>query len=122
MGADNVRMVQDFCAAWSRRDVDEIMGYFTDDAVYHNMPLQPVTGTEAIRQVISGILQQTRWTEWEIRNVAVHGNVVLTERVDRFDLGDRRVDLPVAGVFELRDGRISAWRDYFDLATWMKPS
>jgi limonene-1,2-epoxide hydrolase len=45
---------------------------------------------------------------------------VLTERLDKFVLGGKTVELPVAGVFELKDGKITAWRDYFDMATWTK--
>jgi limonene-1,2-epoxide hydrolase len=42
---------------------------------------------------------------------------VLTERVDRFVFGETPVAVPVMGAFEIRDGKISAWRDYFDLAS-----
>jgi len=53
-------------------------------------------------------------------NVAENGDVVFTERVDRFQMGDKKVELPVAGVFEVRDGKIAAWRDYFDMPTWTR--
>ena len=43
---------------------------------------------------------------------------MFTERVDRFRAGDTWLELPVCGVFEVRDGRITLWRDYFDLATF----
>jgi len=42
----------------------------------------------------------------------------MNERVDRFKIGDKLVAIPVTGVFEVRAGKIAAWRDYFDLATW----
>ena len=58
--------------------------------------------------------------EAEIVHLAAHGNRVFTERVDRFRFGEKRVELPCAGVFEIRDGKIAAWRDYFDLATWQR--
>ena len=48
------------------------------------------------------------------------GNLVLNERTDRFLVGGRWLELPVAGIFELRDGLIVLWRDYFDLDTIMK--
>ena len=48
--------------------------------------------------------------------------MVFTERVDRFRIMGKQVALPVAGVFEIRNGKIAAWRDYFDMQTWMKQS
>ena len=58
---------------------------------------------------------------WEIISIAENGNKVLTERLDEFDLpGGKHVSVPVMGTFEIRDGRIAAWRDYFDLATFTK--
>ena len=52
--------------------------------------------------------------------MAESGDIVFTERVDRFQMGDKKVELPVAGVFEVRDGKIAAWRDYFDMPTWTR--
>ena len=111
-------VVRDFCEAWSRRDVDELLNYFTDDAVYHNMPLDPVHGKDAIRNMLGFFVPPSQSISFEIVHMASSGDVVHTERVDAFDMGGNRVVLPVAGVFELRDGKIAAWRDYFDMGTW----
>ena len=48
---------------------------------------------------------------------SVAGDFVVTERLDRHRLPDRWVELPVCGLWEIRDGRIAAWREYFDLQT-----
>ena len=58
--------------------------------------------------------------EFVVLHAAARGNLVFTERVDRFRIAGKTVELPVAGVFEIRDGRIAAWRDYFDLGTWQR--
>ena len=117
---DPETVVREFCAAFARRDVDELLGYFTDDAVYHNIPMAPVTGKDGIREVLNLFLPSSTAVAFEVRHTAVRGNVVLNERVDRFTMGGKEVALPVAGVFEIRDGRIAAWRDYFDFATWQR--
>jgi len=108
-----------FCEAWSRLDLDEIVGFLSDDAVYHNIPLDPVTGSDAIRATITGFTAGVERVEFEIRNAAAAGDVVLNERIDRFFTPDRTIELPVMGTFEVADGRITAWRDYFDLNQFM---
>ena len=113
-------IVRNFCAAFSRLDADEVMTYFTDDAIYHNMPGPPTEGKEAIRKSITGFVSSWSATTWDILNLAATGNIVLAERVDRIDSGAKHVDLPVVGVFEIVDGKIKSWRDYFDLATYMR--
>ena len=90
-------LVTRFCEAWTRMDVDELVAYFTDDAVYHNIPMAPVIGRKAIAS-----------------NIAANGPIVLTERVDVFTLPGKSFELPVMGTFEVSGGKISAWRDYFD--------
>lgn len=120
MSTQAERVVRDFCAAWSRRDADELLAFFTEDAVYHNMPMAPVTGRDAIRQVFELFLPPSERIDWEIRHLACAGTIVLTERVDRFVMAGRVVELPVAGIFELRGDRIAAWRDYFDMQTWIR--
>ena len=120
MTKDAADVVRDFCKAFSSLNVDEVMAYFTDDAVYHNMPAQPLTGKDAIGRAIQSFLGTWSKTQWDILNIATNGDLVFTERVDRTWAGDKHVDLPIAGVFEVRDGKIAAWRDYFDMGTYLK--
>jgi len=120
MSEANVKLVTDFCRAWSRRNVDELVEYFTEDAVYHNIPVQPLTGKPAIANMLRAILQPASAIDWEVLNTAAGGDVVFTERVDRFEMGGKKVELPVAGVFEVENGKIRAWRDYFDMAAWTR--
>lgn len=117
---DNLDTIRQFCEAFSRKDLDEILEFFNDDAVYHNMPMPPAQGKAAIRTILDMFLKPASSVEFAILNDAARGDIVLTERLDTFQIGDRRVELPCAGVFELSDGKIKAWRDYFDMATWTK--
>lgn len=113
--------VLNFCEAWSRLDIDELLGFFTEDAVYHNMPGPPAVGLAAVRLTIESFLRGWQRTDWEVLAITASGHVVFAERIDRTDTrGGRHIDLPVVGVFEVVDGKIRAWRDYFDLATYTR--
>jgi limonene-1,2-epoxide hydrolase len=113
---DAEKIVLDFCNAIRARDVDQLVAFFSDEAVYHNIPVAPVVGPEAIGKVLSGYLGGASDAEFEVVAIASRGSVVLTERVDRFTIGGKRIVLPVMGIFEIGDdGRIRAWRDYFDM-------
>jgi limonene-1,2-epoxide hydrolase len=121
MAGENLDIVRRFCDAFSRRDPDEILGFFSDNAVYHNMPLPPVLGTAAIRTVLEMFLKPSEAVEFVVLKIAEGDDgSVLTERLDKFALGGKNVELPVMGVFELTDGKIAAWRDYFDMAAWTR--
>ena len=120
MTSENIALVQSFCEAFSRRDPDEILEFFTDDAVYHNMPMPPMTGKPAIRNVLDMFLKPAKAVEFAMLHIAGEGDIVHTERIDRFDIAGKKVELPVAGVFEIKNGKIAAWRDYFDMATWTR--
>ena len=102
--------------AFNANDLDRIMTHFASDAVYHNIPVAPVTGAKAIREVVQGFLGMATQVDWQTRNIAESsGGVVLTERVDRFLINGKWVELPVMGTFEVVGAKISAWRDYFDM-------
>ncbi len=116
----NEDIIREFIAAWSRLDVDELVGYFTDDGVYHNMPFKPVQGHVALKAFISNFLNGWTGTQWDILTLIASGDTVVAERLDRTTLGERSVDLPCCGVFKMQDGKIKVWRDYFDLATYTK--
>ena len=117
---DNEQIVREFIQAWSRLDPEEISSYFTADGVYHNMPTGPVAGRENVNKMIAGFIRTWTATQWEIIHVASAGDVVFAERIDRTQAGDKTVDLPCTGVFEMQDGKIKVWRDYFDLGTYAK--
>jgi len=115
-----IELVRRFCAAWSNNiAAAELAAFFTDDAVYHNIPLAPVTGREAIANNIASFIRPgapgIESIEFRVINIAADGPVVMTERVDVFTLAGKTFELPVMGTFEVKDGKISAWRDYFDI-------
>lgn len=116
----NIETVRAFIAAWSRLDIDELVAYFTHDGVYHNMPIAPVAGHEHLRSFISAFLKNWTATQWDVVNIAGAGDVVFVERVDRTMVGDKSVELPCCGVFEMKNGKIAVWRDYFDMATYTR--
>jgi limonene-1,2-epoxide hydrolase len=116
MGAEETVLA--FVDAWNRLDQDRIYALMSDDIFYHNIPMKPVTGRDAVRAHLAA------WPvdacTWSVLNIATNGNVVLTERVDRFERGADRITVPVMGAFEVADGRITHWRDYFDMGA-IKP-
>jgi limonene-1,2-epoxide hydrolase len=114
--SENTRIVSDFVDAFNAIDLDRVMGFLKEDAVYHNMPLDAVQGSEAIRTVLQGFLGMATKVDWVLHNIAESENgTVLTERTDRFFVGEKWIELPVMGIFEIEAGRICAWRDYFDM-------
>ena len=113
------RLIRDFCEAWSRKDIDELLGYFTEDAVYHNIPVDPAQGHDAIRGVMMLFVPMSKEITFDIKHLAQDGNTVLTERVDTFVMEGGTISLPVMGVFEIEGGKIAAWRDYFDMQQFM---
>ena len=116
-------VVTEFCGLWSKPDVDQIIGFFTEDAVYHNIPMAPATGRQAIRELIDTvILRGIDAIDFHVHRQITQGSgesgLVMNERTDVMQrTGGGQIELPVMGVFEVRDGRIALWRDYFDLAT-----
>jgi limonene-1,2-epoxide hydrolase len=114
-----IEVVRRFCTAWSNVDSDEIAEFFTDDAVYHNIPMDPLTGRDTIKSFIAGFAGGAEQIDFRVRNIVADGDVVLTERVDVFVMPNGKVELPVMGTFDVRDGKIAAWRDYFDLNQFM---
>jgi limonene-1,2-epoxide hydrolase len=121
MPTDAEKVVTDFCNAWPRKNIEELLAFFTDDAVYHNIPMDPARGKAAIRTVINTFLPMAKSLHFKVLHSAAAGNIVFNERVDIFDLGNgKTISLPVAGVFEVTGNKIAAWRDYFDMQMYTK--
>jgi limonene-1,2-epoxide hydrolase len=120
MPTDAKSLVLEFCQAFSDGATPTaLVEYFTEDAVYHNIPVEPAVGHEAILGLLNMFLTPVERVEFRVLNIVADGDTVLTERVDAFYLPNATIELPVMGTFEVRDGKIAAWRDYFDLNTYM---
>lgn len=119
--AGNAEVVRAFIAAWSRLDVEELLGYFAPDGTYYNMPIAPVSGHQALRPFIASFIAGWAETDWDVLHLIEQGEVVIAERVDRTVTRDgKTIELPCCGVFEMEQGKIKVWRDYFDMGNYMK--
>ncbi len=114
----NVAVISEFIEAWSRLDPDELASYFAEDGSYHNIPVGLVVGRDNVRGMITAFTADWTSTQWDVLNIVGSGDVVIAERLDRTVAGDKSVDLPCTGVFEMENGKIKVWRDYFDMATF----
>lgn len=105
-----------FVSSWAKKDAAQVTSFFSDDAVYHNMPMDPVVGRQAIEATLAAFMMMGGHVRVDISHIVAEGPVVMVERVDHFVGSERTIALPVVGVFEVHDGKITAWRDYFDSA------
>lgn len=117
--SENEKIVCDFLGLWKTQNVDAMIGYFTEDATYIDIPLPPRHGVAEIRRYIEQVFSAFSVTI-DTRHIVSAGDLVFTERVDvlrRNGSEASSVGLPVVGVMEMRAGKIAHWRDYFDLRT-----
>jgi limonene-1,2-epoxide hydrolase len=116
-------VVTSFIAACERLDLDAAIDHLSDDVEYWNVPMPKVFGHDGVRGVLEPFLAPFDRIEWPVSHLVADGTAesgtVFTERVDRFGKGDLWLELPVAGLFLIRDGKIAVWRDYFDLNGFM---
>ena len=115
--SNNSEVVNAFIDSWHSMDVDKIMEFFTDDATYINIPIEPPNrGKKAIRRFARGFISKMSEVEFIVHHQIEGPNgIVMNERTDRLNFNGKQIELPVMGVFELTDGKIKAWRDYFDM-------
>ena len=114
-------VVAAFIAAIEAKDLDTAIGLVIDDVSYENVPIAPIVGKGAMRATLEGFLAPAGRVEWPVARQVVSGNVVINERLDRFQIGTGWLELPIAGFFEVTDdGLIRVWRDYFDMSTYTR--
>ncbi len=101
------------------KDIDSAVALLADDVSYENMPIDPISGRDAVRQVLEGFLQPAVHVEWRVLREWEVGGTVINERLDRFQIADGWLELPVAGFFQVEGGLITLWRDYFDMGSYM---
>ncbi|WP_197505242.1 limonene-1,2-epoxide hydrolase family protein [Mycobacterium sp. 1245499.0] len=114
-------VIREFLGCFPQSDVDELVGYFSDDAVYIDGPRGVHQGIDNIRTELQSIVAMVPSTRVDIKSLATDNGTVLTERVDNFEVDGKRIAMEVMGAFDVdADGRIARWRDYYDLPTLVK--
>jgi limonene-1,2-epoxide hydrolase len=116
------QVVNDFISAINKQDLDAALGFVAEDCYYDNVPMGDTRGREKMRKILASVFGGGTPVVFEIHRQAATGNIVMNERTDSFTLAGRPVALPVAGVFEVNDGKITFWRDYFDQQMMAAPA
>ncbi len=109
--------VRAFASAWDRLDFEAILAWLAPGIRYENGPLPPLVGHAAVAAYLQGA-GPFEACRWELVAIAEDGTRVLTERVDHLRVRGTTIRLPVMGVFDVQQGLIHHWRDYFDLAAY----
>ncbi|WP_197504642.1 nuclear transport factor 2 family protein [Mycobacterium sp. 852002-51163_SCH5372311] len=116
MGDSRESVIRKFFDTWPRSDVNEMIAFFSNDAVYTDGPRGTFKGKEAIKTEMEALVELVPTTTPDVKNLVVSDSVVMVERIDVFQMAGETFDVEMAAVFEVNsDGLISRWRDYYDL-------
>ena len=108
----NLKLVSDFCAAWSTRDISRALPFLSDDCIYRmTETVPPVNGHEGVVQRLKQSVDDSSLVEFKILEAKAMGPIVITHRIDRFAM-KRPLTWEGVGVFFVKDGKIKEWTDY----------
>ncbi len=110
---DSITVVREFFAAMTIEDTHEAVALCAPDVVWRNTTLPTVRGAVALRRALSALARSPLQFAADFHAIAADGDTVLTQRTDHLSIGPVRISFWVCGTFELRDGKITLWDDYF---------
>ena len=110
-------VVRNFLAAWAQPRLDELVGFFSDDAVFIDGPRGVHRGIDAIRSELDAeISMDFGGAKIDVNSLVAQGGTVVMEGVENYRIGGKLFSLEVMGAFEIdADGRIARWRYSYDL-------
>lgn len=109
----NVKLVNDFCASWSTRDLKQVFPRFADQGVYRMSETTPaVTGHAGIIERLGSWMQSSDRITFEVLETFATGPIVINHRIDTFASKTRPLTWEGVGVFFIKDGKIQEWQDY----------
>jgi limonene-1,2-epoxide hydrolase len=118
MSNANEELVKSLFRALTEGNMDKAVAYLTEDVFYHNVPWEPVIGRAAVKEVLNPFIDTPHGglDNVEYLHSLADGNIVMNAREETWRHKDVTVVLPTAGVFEINDGLISRWSDYWNEA------
>lgn len=117
-----VSIVESYLDALNEGRLDEAMALLDERVVYTNVSMPTIHGRRRVAKFLS--VFNHGWVDFGVttHRIAGAGRVVLTERDDAISIGPFRLQFWVCGTFEVVDGQITLWRDYFDYFDMAKAS
>jgi len=112
--------VNAFISAIESKRLDDAMGLVADDVYYENVPIGGMTGPAEMKAFLEPMFSGDGPVEFEILRQVANETMVMNDRIDKFVIKGKQIALPVAGVFEVSDDKITLWRDFFDNGMFMK--
>ncbi|RVW02859.1 limonene-1,2-epoxide hydrolase family protein [Rhodococcus xishaensis] len=109
----SARVVEELFAALSDLDVDRAVEHLAPDIVWQNTGLPTLRGRRSVVRALRFANRPGLRFDAVMHHVLGDGNIVLVDRTDTLQVGPVRSTFWVRGTFELRDGRITVWRDRF---------
>ena len=116
---DSARTIENFLTAMQNHDIDSAGATLDENLAYQNVGFPTIRGRARAMKLFRSMQGRVGF-EVKIHRIAVNGSTVLTERTDALVFGRVRLQFWVCGVFEVTDGRITLWRDYFDMFDFTK--
>jgi limonene-1,2-epoxide hydrolase len=108
----NVKVVNDFSAAWATGDATKVTAFLADDCVVRFLQNQePIKGRATVTERLKAGMQNSK-IEFEVHETFAIGSLVANYRTDYITGKDgKRNAFRVGGVFYVRDGKIIEWID-----------
>jgi len=113
------QIVTKFIDYINEMNLEQAVSLLSENCEYDNVPMGKVFGRDAIHQQLMPMMDRCEQIEWITRKQTSTGKTVMNERLDKFLWPHGWVEMPCAGIFEIDNGEIALWRDYFDLPTYI---
>ncbi|MDG1846102.1 MAG: limonene-1,2-epoxide hydrolase family protein [Acidimicrobiales bacterium] len=116
----STEILETFLASMQSCDIDKVMGSFTNDSLWQNVPHLPAKGLIEIRTMFETIMRRSSKIRWDVVSASFNKDQAWIERVDRFWIDGTEYAVKCNGVFDFDSSTstIQSVRDYVDLGEW----
>lgn len=117
----NESIVRAFWDAFDARDVEKMLTFFAEDAVWVS-PVGIFKGKEELRHVLTWDTQimPTAKSKYAGIGIMVKGNKAVSEGISEGDYEGKKFEVPGITVFEFSDGKIQHIRLFYDKLSMVK--
>jgi len=128
LSADSEKLAKSFIDSWTTKPIDEIVGHLDENVTFINIPEpKPIKGRADAKAFLEPIFRKDPLIvpftfTTKIDHIVASGGTVMLDRVDTFVIAGKTWSVPVATLFEVKNGKITVWKDYFDQAQFQAPA
>lgn len=117
----NKNIINNLISAIETRNSEAVGQLLAEDIIFENIPEgNTIYGRQAVQEKFANFFKKASSIRWDIERKIFNDGTVIIEKKNNICLEGKNIILAMVAIIEVRDDKISVFKEYFDSQSLIK--